>query len=155
LEERFSGRSLISTIEQRHSRPASPGWNTLQHGMLSGKAVGRRLERRLTCRANRNHQPAVRLINRFGFASNASSPMILTVAHEWEKYAKIKFKFVKSATAEIRISFYADSGSCSAVGRDALNQICFPLYPQVLCRCGCHRRTPGWLATPESLAYWL
>jgi hypothetical protein len=48
------------------------------------------------------------------------------VAHQWEQYCDIKFKFVTAAAAEIRISFYADSGSWSAVGRDALNQQYFP-----------------------------
>lgn len=47
-------------------------------------------------------------------------------AHQWEKHAKIRFKFVSSGPAEIRISFYADSGSWSAVGRDALNTSYFP-----------------------------
>jgi len=50
------------------------------------------------------------------------------VAHQWEQYANIKFKFVATGTAEIRISFFADSGSWSAVGRDALNQAYFPLH---------------------------
>jgi hypothetical protein len=48
------------------------------------------------------------------------------IAHQWERYCDIKFKFVTSGTPEIRISFYADSGSWSAVGRDALNQQYFP-----------------------------
>ena len=48
------------------------------------------------------------------------------IAHQWEKFESIKFKFVKSGPAEIRISFFADSGSWSAVGRDALNQSYFP-----------------------------
>lgn len=48
------------------------------------------------------------------------------VAHQWERYCDIKFKFVTSGAAEIRISFYADNGSWSAVGRDALNQQYFP-----------------------------
>ncbi len=47
-------------------------------------------------------------------------------AHLWEKHANIRFKFVTSGPAEIRISFYADSGSWSAVGRDALNTSYFP-----------------------------
>lgn len=47
-------------------------------------------------------------------------------AHQWEKHANIRFKFVTSGPAEIRISFYADSGSWSAVGRDALNTSYFP-----------------------------
>ena len=50
------------------------------------------------------------------------------VAHEWEKYANIKLKFVASGPAEIRISFYADAGSWSAVGNDALVQKYFPLH---------------------------
>ncbi len=47
-------------------------------------------------------------------------------ARQWEKHAKIRFKFVTSGAAEIRISFHADSGSWSAVGRDALNTSYFP-----------------------------
>jgi serralysin len=50
------------------------------------------------------------------------------IAHEWEKHAKIRLKFVTSGEAEIRISFFADSGSWSAVGRDALNRAYFPLH---------------------------
>jgi hypothetical protein len=50
------------------------------------------------------------------------------IAHQWEQYAKIKFKFVTSGSAEIRISFFADAGSWSAVGRDALNTSYFPPY---------------------------
>jgi Astacin (Peptidase family M12A) len=49
-------------------------------------------------------------------------------AHHWEKYANIKLKFVESGTAEIRISFKADPGSWSAVGRDALNTQYFPKH---------------------------
>jgi hypothetical protein len=49
-------------------------------------------------------------------------------AHEWENHANLTFTFVTSGPAEIRISFYADSGSWSAVGRDALNQRYFPLH---------------------------
>lgn len=50
------------------------------------------------------------------------------VAHRWEQYCSIKFKFVTSGAAEIRISFAADPGSWSAVGRDALNSSYFPLH---------------------------
>jgi len=50
------------------------------------------------------------------------------VAHRWEKHADIRFKFVRSGPAQIRISFCADQGSWSAVGRDALNQKYFPLH---------------------------
>ncbi|HEV8578709.1 MAG TPA: matrixin family metalloprotease [Thermoanaerobaculia bacterium] len=49
-------------------------------------------------------------------------------AHQWEQHANVKLKFVTSGSAEIRISFYADSGSWSAVGRDALNSFYFPVH---------------------------
>src|ERR1051325_4904307 len=49
-------------------------------------------------------------------------------AHHWEDYANIKFKFVNTGDAEIRVSFYADAGSWSAVGRDALNTSYFPAH---------------------------
>lgn len=53
---------------------------------------------------------------------------VRTLAREWEKYANVKLKFVADGPAEIRISFYADAGSWSAVGRDALNSVYFPLH---------------------------
>ena len=43
------------------------------------------------------------------------------IAHKWERYANVRFRFVTSGDAPIRISFYADDGSWSAVGKDALN----------------------------------
>jgi len=49
-------------------------------------------------------------------------------AHQWEKHAGIKFKFVSVGVADIRVSFFADAGSWSAVGRDALNRTYFPLH---------------------------
>ncbi|MFO0914369.1 MAG: matrixin family metalloprotease [Pirellulales bacterium] len=50
------------------------------------------------------------------------------VAHRWEEFANIRFQFVTSGDAEIRISFYADSGSWSAVGNDALLTQYFPSH---------------------------
>jgi hypothetical protein len=50
------------------------------------------------------------------------------IAHQWEKHANIKLVFVKTGPAEVRISFHADSGSWSAVGRDALNKMYFPSH---------------------------
>lgn len=64
---------------------------------------------------------------RFLDGSSTMKKKVEAVAHEWQKFSKIKFKFVASGVAEIRISFYADAGSWSAVGRDALNQSYFPL----------------------------
>ena len=53
---------------------------------------------------------------------------VTAIAKEWTKLADIKLKFVASGPAEIRISFSADNGSWSAVGRDALNTSYFPLH---------------------------
>lgn len=50
------------------------------------------------------------------------------IAHEWERHANIKFKFVAAGEAEIRIAFMANDGSWSAVGRDALNRAYFPAH---------------------------
>lgn len=47
---------------------------------------------------------------------------------EWAKVANVKIQFVTRDPAEVRISFYADDGSWSAVGRDALNRSYFPLH---------------------------
>lgn len=60
--------------------------------------------------------------------STTMKKKVRTIARQWEQYANIKLKFVTKAPAEIRISFYADAGSWSAVGRDALNQQYFPLH---------------------------
>ena len=40
-------------------------------------------------------------------------------AHQWEDFANIKFQFVDSAQAEIRIAFQAGAGSWSYMGTDA------------------------------------
>jgi len=53
---------------------------------------------------------------------------VQAISQQWEKYSDINFKFVSTGKAEIRISFYADAGSWSAVGRDALNGAYFPLH---------------------------
>lgn len=65
---------------------------------------------------------------RFLDGSAAMRRKVKTYAREWEKHANVKLKFVDGAPEEIRISFYADSGSWSAVGRDALNAGYFPKH---------------------------
>ena len=65
---------------------------------------------------------------RFLDGSAKMKKKVTAVATEWTKLADIKLKFVASGPAEIRISFYADNGSWSAVGRDALNTSYFPLH---------------------------
>jgi len=65
---------------------------------------------------------------RFLDGSPTMKKKVQKVAKEWEKYADIRIKFVTSGDAEVRISFYADDGSWSAVGRDALNTSYFPVH---------------------------
>jgi hypothetical protein len=65
---------------------------------------------------------------RFLDGSTGMKKKVEAVAHQWEQYADVKFKFVTSGDAEVRISFFADSGSWSAVGRDALNRAYFPVH---------------------------
>ncbi len=70
--------------------------------------------------------PGSTLRCRFLDGSTKMKAKVRTLAKGWEKHANIKLKFVASGAAEIRISFYADEGSWSAVGRDALNASYFP-----------------------------
>lgn len=65
---------------------------------------------------------------RFLDGSAKMQKKVRTLATEWEKHANVKLKFVAKGPAEVRISFYADDGSWSAVGRDALNTSYFPLH---------------------------
>lgn len=65
---------------------------------------------------------------RFLDGSAKMQKKVRTLAKGWEKYADVKLKFVTKGPEEIRISFYADAGSWSAVGRDALNTDYFPVH---------------------------
>lgn len=42
-------------------------------------------------------------------------------AHKWEKYANLKFSFVKDKNADVRIAFRPNDGSWSYIGTDANN----------------------------------
>lgn len=65
---------------------------------------------------------------RFLDGSAKMQKKVRTLAKGWEKFANIKLKFVTKGPEEVRISFYADAGSWSAVGRDALNAAYFPVH---------------------------
>lgn len=65
---------------------------------------------------------------RFLDGSAKMQKKVRTLAKGWEKFANIKLKFVIKGPEEVRISFYADAGSWSAVGRDALNADYFPVH---------------------------
>lgn len=68
------------------------------------------------------------LMCRFLDGSATQKRKVEAKAHSWEQFANIKLKFVKTGTAEIRISFSADPGSWSAVGTDCLVEEYFPAY---------------------------
>jgi hypothetical protein len=72
--------------------------------------------------------PGSKIRCRFLDGSAKMKKKVEEIAHQWEKHASIKLVFVKTGPAEIRISFRADPGSWSAVGRDALNKMNFPSY---------------------------
>jgi len=72
--------------------------------------------------------PGTTLRCRFLDGSAKMRKKVQAVAHRWEPYCDIRFQFIAAGPAEIRISFYADDGSWSAVGRDALNRQYFPLH---------------------------
>jgi hypothetical protein len=65
---------------------------------------------------------------RFLDGSAKMQKKVRTLARGWEKFANIKLKFVTKGPEEVRISFYADAGSWSAVGHDALNAEYFPAH---------------------------
>ena len=89
-------------------------------------------------------QPGTSLRCRFLDGTPKIKKAVEGVAHQWEQYANIKFKFVTTGDAEIRISFKADPGSWSAVGRDALNRSYFPLHQPTM--------NYGWLDDASPLA---
>lgn len=72
--------------------------------------------------------PGFNLRCRFLDGSAKMQKKVRSLAKEWEKHANVTLKFVAKGPAQVRISFYADDGSWSAVGRDALNASYFPLH---------------------------
>jgi hypothetical protein len=77
---------------------------------------------RMAIAITKKWQPGTILKCRFLDGTSKMRTKVEAIAHQWEQYANIKFKFVSSGAVDIRISFYADAGSWSAVGRDARNQ---------------------------------
>ncbi|WP_437532680.1 matrixin family metalloprotease [Sorangium sp. So ce726] len=78
--------------------------------------------------AQKRWRAGKRLRIRFLDGSPTMQAKVAHYAAEWTRYANISFDFSGSAYAEIRISFYADRGSWSALGTDALVQQYFPLH---------------------------
>ncbi len=83
---------------------------------------------RMALIVSKKWSPGFILRCRFLDGSAKMQKKVRTVAKEWEKHANVKLKFVANGPAEVRVSFYADDGSWSAVGRDALNAGYFPLH---------------------------
>jgi hypothetical protein len=76
--------------------------------------------------ANKRWRPGKLLKIRFLDGSPTMRAKVEQYAQQWTEYANIKFEFSDSKYAEIRLSFYADSGSWSALGTDALVEEYFP-----------------------------
>lgn len=93
---------------------------------LSADEVGR--VTRMAVITSKKWGPGFTLRCRFLDGSAKMQKKVRTLAKEWEKHANVKLKFVAQGAAQVRISFYADDGSWSAVGRDALNAGYFPLH---------------------------
>jgi hypothetical protein len=73
-------------------------------------------------------KPGSTLKCRFLDGSSRMKDHVESIAHEWEQHANIRLSFVTTGKADIRISFHADDGSWSALGRDALNSRYFPAH---------------------------
>ncbi|XXT23898.1 M12 family metallopeptidase [Sorangium sp. So ce429] len=93
--------------------------------------------------ASKRWRPGKILKIRFLDGSSTMQAKVVQYAREWTQHANIRFEFDNSRYAEIRISFYADRGSWSALGTDALVQRAFPLNQPTM--------NFGWLRdnTPE------
>lgn len=112
--QRLARHSIASEILTRSNKPLDPAEVT---GAL-----------RMAVPLAKRWTNGAELKCRFLDGSKKMRTKVEAVAHEWETHANIKFKFVKTGTAEIRISFFADAGSWSAVGTDALHKEYFPLH---------------------------
>lgn len=83
---------------------------------------------RMSLIASKKWGPGYTVRCRFLDGTPKMQKKVKTLCKEWEKVANLKIQFVTKDPAEVRISFYADDGSWSAVGRDALNRSYFPLH---------------------------
>ena len=82
---------------------------------------------RMAVQDSKRWEPGSTIRCRFLDGSAKMRKKVRKVAAEWQQYADIKIRFVTSGDAEVRISFFADAGSWSAVGRDCLNTAYFPV----------------------------
>lgn len=90
--------------------------------------AGRQHVARMALRASKKWDAGDIVTCRFLDGAPRWRKWVESVAHLWERQANVRFRFVASGEAQIRISFFADEGSWSAVGRDALNTGYFPRH---------------------------
>lgn len=95
---------------------------------LNAEEVGDVAVARLAVVISKKWQAGSTLKCRFLDGSVTMHRKVETIAHEWETHGNIRFEFVQSGPAEIRISFYADPHLWSAVGTDALISQYFSLH---------------------------
>jgi len=112
---------------ERHVRRA------LREQMLAGRKASASSDEvihvaRMAVRISKKWDPGQIIRCRFLDGSPTQKRKVEAVAHKWEQHCSIRFRFVTKAPEEIRISFRADPGSWSAVGRDALNRKAFPVF---------------------------
>jgi len=110
---RHAIRDLVA--KQEHGKP----FKSLPKG-AQGHVV------RMALAISKKWPPKTVLKCRFLDGSAKMRSKVEKIAHMWEPYEAVTFKFTNDADAQIRISFYADDGSWSAVGTDALNKTYFP-----------------------------
>ncbi len=97
-------------------------------GARGDARAGRERAIRMAVQLSKKWPTGSTLVCRFLDGTPTMRSRVEGIAHEWEQYANIKFRFADSGSAEIRISFFADAGSWSALGRDALNRSYFPSH---------------------------
>ena len=100
---------------------AAGGQRTLKAG-----DVGRLV--RMSLVTSKKWSPGATVRCRFLDGTPKMQKKVKTHCKGWEKFADVKIKFVTKDPAEVRISFYADDGSWSAVGRDCLNASYYPVH---------------------------
>ena len=112
---------------ERHVRRALRGAMMAAAGgerTLKAGDVGRIV--RMSLIASKKWGPGATVRCRFLDGSAKMQKKVKAHCKAWEKAANVRIRFVGKDPAEVRISFYADEGSWSAVGRDALNAAYFP-----------------------------
>src|SRR5260370_38581517 len=73
-------------------------------------------------------EPGYTLRCRFLDGNDFQKGRVKEKAQIWQEFANINIDFSDDASAEVRISFVADSGSWSAVGNDCLVAAYFPAF---------------------------